>query len=416
MQEFEIEFIPTIDEFEIDISDKVKEVFPPLVDLEITSSMEEQIFNHEDSYGYDKIKVHPIVIRLQEKEVIPNKEVQEVFPDSGYNGLSKVILNAISLQNKNVSPSKAEQIITADEDYIGLEKVTIKPVDNTIDSNIVSENIRNGIDILGVKGNFTGNKYSPKYISFYQCKEKDLSEEIKNLDTSKVTNMGYMFSGCTSLTSADLSNFDTSNVTNMLSMFYNCQSLRSVDLSSFDTSNVTNMGSMFYNCYVLSNLDLSNFDTSNVNSFYYLFSSCYALKSVNLSSFNTSKVTSMSNMFYYCQSLESVDVSNFDTSNVTNMDGMFYNCSSLTSLDLSNFVSSPSISIRQMFYNCRKLSRIDMRSFAFTNMTNSNKWSGMLSSVPVNCLIIVKDNAEKEWFNTNFSAYTNVKTVEELDV
>ena len=64
-------------------------------------------------------------------------------------------------------------------------------------------------------------------------------------DTSNVTNMNYMFSGCSSLQSLDLSNFDTSNVTNMGSMFNGCSSLQSLDLSNFDTSKVTNMDGMF---------------------------------------------------------------------------------------------------------------------------------------------------------------------------
>ena len=44
-------------------------------------------------------------------------------------------------------------------------------------------------------------------------------EGLEHLNTSQVTNMSKMFSGCSSLTSLDLSSFDTSNVTNMRSMF-----------------------------------------------------------------------------------------------------------------------------------------------------------------------------------------------------
>ena len=71
---------------------------------------------------------------------------------------------------------------------------------------------------------------------------------VRNLDTSNVTNMSGMFNGCSSLESLDLSNFDTSNVTNMANMFRNCNSLESLDLSNFDTSNVTNMSYMFHGC------------------------------------------------------------------------------------------------------------------------------------------------------------------------
>lgn len=44
-------------------------------------------------------------------------------------------------------------------------------------------------------------------------------EKINNLETSLVTDMQYMFAGCSSLTSIDTSHFNTSNVTNMKYMF-----------------------------------------------------------------------------------------------------------------------------------------------------------------------------------------------------
>ncbi len=53
---------------------------------------------------------------------------------------------------------------------------------------------------------------------------------LSNLNTSSVTDMSYMFSGCSSLTSLYLSNWDTSSVTNMYSMFSGCSSLTSLDL------------------------------------------------------------------------------------------------------------------------------------------------------------------------------------------
>ena len=64
--------------------------------------------------------------------------------------------------------------------------------------------------------------------------------DLSGFDTSKVTNMGLMFEGCSSLTTLDLSGFDTSNVTgSMGSMFEGCSRLTTLDLSGFDTSNVT---------------------------------------------------------------------------------------------------------------------------------------------------------------------------------
>ena len=93
MQEFEIEFEPTAKEFEIDISNKVREVTPSLIDLEVTPSKEEQIFTHDGEFGYDNVKVN--ATPLQEKEIVPSKGVIEVVPDEDYLALEKVTVNSI---------------------------------------------------------------------------------------------------------------------------------------------------------------------------------------------------------------------------------------------------------------------------------------------------------------------------------
>ena len=133
---------------------------------------------------------------------------------------------------------------------------------------------------------------------------------LEGLDTSKVTNMSFMFRSTGSSNpnfTLDVSTLDTSNVTNMSSMFaytgYSNPNF-TLDVSNFDTSNVTGMGGMFsgagYNNPNFT-LDLSNFDTSNV--------------------------TNMSSMFEYTGYSNpnfTLDVSNFDTSKVVNMSSMFF--------------------------------------------------------------------------------------------
>ena len=197
--------------------------------------------------------------------------------------------------------------------------------------------------------------------SSYPCRVKDILS-VKNCIK---TDISYMFSYCSSLTSLDLSNWDTSNVTSMTSMFYNCNNLTSLDLSNWNTSNVTKMNLMFYYCT--------------------------SLRSLNLSNWNTSNVTSMDRMFYYCDSLRSLDLSNFNTSNVTNMDGMFHGCSSLTSLDLSNFNTSNVTSMSSMFNRCSSLTSLDLSSF---NTSKVGKYSAgsMFSDVPSKCKIYVGSN------------------------
>ena len=111
------------------------------------------------------------------------------------------------------------------------------------------------------------------------------------------------------------------------------ESLKSIEgFEHLNTSQVTKMSVMFSGCESLTALDLSNFDTAKVTSMNMMFSSCESLTALDLSSFNTSKVMDMFWIFKDCKSLTSLDLSNFDTSKVTRMDGMFSGCESLTVL------------------------------------------------------------------------------------
>lgn len=67
-KEFEIEYEPST-EFEIDISNKVLEVYPELEDITITPSTEEQNFK-SDKYGYGNVKVEVIPDEYIKAEVI----------------------------------------------------------------------------------------------------------------------------------------------------------------------------------------------------------------------------------------------------------------------------------------------------------------------------------------------------------
>lgn len=301
-----------------------------------------------------------VLANLQEKEVIPTKEVQEIVADKTYDGLSKVTVQ--SIPNEYIIPSgeieftqngtydvtdKASAKVNIKEKVLGTKTITENGTYKAIDDNL------DGYSEVEVN---TG-KYTPRTISFANYAGTELTYETKNIDTSKITSMAKMFNECQNLTILDLSNFNTSNVTNMSQMFYDCYKLSNLDLSNFDTSKVTRFDYMFYKCYALPSLDLSSFDTSNATRMDEMFDYCQKLTNLNLSNFVTSKVTNFNHMFSNCEILRTLTFDNIDTSNATNFSGMFYNCRMILTIPTLN--GSKATFLSSLFYNCFSLTNFN---------------------------------------------------------
>lgn len=129
---------------------------------------------------------------------------------------------------------------------------------------------------------------------------------IKNLNTSEVRYMSYMFAGCSKLKSVDLTYMNLQNVEDMDYMFYYCLVLKTVYLKGLNTSNVKNMKSMFELCKSLEHLDLSSFNTQNVKNFQRMFYECSSLKAIYASPkfvVNNPNLISTTDMFYRCSKL-----------------------------------------------------------------------------------------------------------------
>ena len=209
------------------------------------------------------------------------------------------------------------------------------------------------------------------YAWFQNCSNLEKIEYLQYLNTSKVTDMAYMFNGCSKLASLDLSNFNTVKVQHMRYMFAGCNLLASLNLSKFNTADVRNMNSMFRECYKLNSLDLSNFNTAKVTDMNNMFYNCQNLTSLNLSNFNTEKVQQMYYMFAYCKNLTSLDLSSFDTRSVVNMKCMFDYCQNLTSLDISKFNTWRVKSMELMFAYCKNLETIYSEDFMTGRLQSS---------------------------------------------
>ena len=126
---------------------------------------------------------------------------------------------------------------------------------------------------------------------------------IKNLNTSEVRYMSYMFAGCSNLKSVDLTYMNLQKVEDMSYMFYYCLALNTVYLKGLNTYKVKNMNSMFEFCTSLGYLDLSSFNTQNVQNFQKMFFQCRSLKAIYASPMfvvNITNPTPKAEMFSGC--------------------------------------------------------------------------------------------------------------------
>ena len=197
---------------------------------------------------------------------------------------------------------------------------------------------------------------------------------VSDWDTSSVQTMQAVFSGCDSLTSIDVSKWSLASADTIAGMFgckslpsvdVATKTVTRADgttYTAWDTSNVSDMSGLFSGCDIISGMDMTGWNTSNVTDMSSMFSMCYGLVDPSVQNFDTSNVTDMEAMFYQCSSIKTLDLSKWDTSKVTAMgqtnveNGMFYGCSNLITIyathrfDVTNVTESD-----HMFTGCTKL-------------------------------------------------------------
>lgn len=323
-------------------------------------------------------------------------------------------------------------------------------------------------------GGGSATKYAPRCISFYGYTGTELTEELENLDISNMTTLKNLFNGCTGLTNIDLSIWDTSHITSMerlcngctsltnidfinnidlsslkttyycffgctkitsaelsltntgklttvSGMFFNCSGLTSLIVNKMDTSSLTDMSALCYSCSKLVSADLSNLDLipGVFNAFDNVFYGCKLLSDLKLPSSLTgteTKPINFSYTFYNCVALTEIDLSQVQYARA--FGNMFRGCTNLTKVDLSNMQvpndGSTSSTCQVMFSGCTSLQFVDVRKYDFANYIGNNIGS-MLNNVPTDCVFVVADDTQKEWCNTKFPTYTNVKTVAEYE-
>ena len=302
-----------------------------------------------------------------------NPNFKPIKSKSGGNIKFSIALIFVLITMLSAQTAKAQE----KEAYVVIENGTMtfyytlpeyKPTDNVYsipDGYVWNDEIRGTITKADFDVSF--QDYEPTSCAswFYNLSALTQINNLKYLNTSKVTTMSSMFSNCESLESLDISNFDTKEVENMNSMFAVCKSLKSLTFDrNFTTGKVTDMYGMFTWCCSLSSLNLSNFSTSLVEKMHDMFSDCYCLESIEFSNlFNTSSVKNMSQMFYNCQKLKILDLRSFNTASVIDMKNMFFNCTNLSTIDFgNNFTTEKVKNMSGMFLSCSNLTELDLSS------------------------------------------------------
>lgn len=147
---------------------------------------------------------------------------------------------------------------------------------------------------------------------------KDDSIYLGDIDTSKITDMYYVFASSQREDFSGIESWDTSNVENMSFMFANMKSFNH-DISAWDTSKVKDMMGMFW--YAESfNQPLNSWNVSNVENMVYMFEGAERFNQP-LNKWNVSNVKYMIKMFYGARKFKQ----NLNSWNVSNIKDDFYN-------------------------------------------------------------------------------------------
>lgn len=140
--------------------------------------------------------------KLQAKTATPSESTQTISPDSGYDGLSSVTVNAVSrtyvgsgVTKKaaaTYTPKTSDQSIAASQYLSGAQ--TIKG-----DANLVAGNIKSGVSIFGVTGTYAGGGSSGgsgnNNVEAYAITDTNPSVSFRRTDgTIKIWGYGTMTS------------------------------------------------------------------------------------------------------------------------------------------------------------------------------------------------------------------------------
>ena len=241
-----------------------------------------------------------VLANLQEKETTPTKEKQQIIADQQYDGLSKVVVNAIPdeyiIPNGDINiiengtydvTDKTNAIVNIPEKKLGSKIITengiYKASDDNLDGYSEVEVATSGVDI---------NDY---YVT--DTALSSIKMYIKKIPYIILSSGANFFSGYANL--IEIEELNTENINGgCIFTFENCTNLQKLP-DNIDTSNVTSIQGMFARCRSL--IKIPNMNTSNVTSMRSAFTTCTALKEIP--KLNAEKVINVVSILQSCTEL-----------------------------------------------------------------------------------------------------------------
>ena len=328
----------------------------------------------------------------EEITITPTTSQQIITPGQGKNAITQATVNAVTSsidanivqnnikrgvtilgvegnlesdkpdQTKVVSPTTSQQNITPDTGY-ELASVTINAVTSDIDADIQAENIKKNVSILGVMGTYEGQQINNQD----KTVNPTTSQQVIGADT------GYSGLGQVIVTGVNSSidmNIQANNIKKDVTILGVTGTLESGE----DLENVISEQEN-----IIANLQ-NIVNTKAGTTFTVPAGMKFAQSTLtNIPELNTSNVTNMSSMFAQCDNLTSIP--NFNTNNVTNMSNMFAYCTNLA--NIPDFNTSNVTNMTSMFDYCTNLTTVpQLDTSNVTNVHRMFEQCSNLASIP----------------------------------
>lgn len=346
------------------------------------------------------------------------------------------------LEEKNITPSTSLQVIVPDANVEGFNKIIVNAVTSEIDGNIVPENIKKDITILGVTGTLeSGGSTEITNLAYFFYNNWRTPNEYWFVVNNKVTDMKYMLYNA--IMDAGTYDLDISGITaeaNLESVFFDTTTRGIVNIilkiGNTNTSlkklmhgnNIKGNSSNYYNfsisndsdCSLIESLyltfcnkwygtiDLTKLSSSPLKNLQETFTYMNVLNEIiGLSNLDVSQVTTLYRTFRYFNNnvgstIETINLSSWDYSNVTNFCDMFNNAK-VKIVEMNENININDVNLTGAFYGSTVT---NINNLNIVESTYSTKTNRPLENTFNNCSNLLQITSKNKWIIHSGLYYT----------